>query len=526
MTSKPLATQYALGSSQIPADIGVVVRFNGFTFNDRLSALEVARVITIDGLFGTEIKDSRADNPSDDGDVAYGARHGPRTVTLSGNFEAGNLSAITAMKVALGRATNDLAEHPLVFSRYDQLDGVSSEEFLRYWLGLQTPNDLTISGGKLIKSVQDASSANAYRKVQQYSDGRATAKISAPSATVATNPITFTVMSRMQPPTPTTGDYAGAYVIFAVGSSTATLGIAYGDGTTTTSTNGPTFAWTNAQDLWLRLTTIDNDLTAELFTADPSANGSVTPVATQTLTIPAGANRTATGSGVSGYFGVMFAGNSAQTASVGVDEFRIEGYRPCDVMLQSVRMGQPLGGTEQQRGQVITRPFQVSFRASDPRLVSVPEYSSSTVVTTTNIVGRVFDRTFDVAYSSYLDAAGAPSAPSQTLVANNQGNYKSLPRVRMYGYLKNLSLFNQLTGKTLRITGEIPDNDYVEIDFQKRTAVDSHGNNRLAIVDPTSDVFTVGPGVNTMQVGADAFGGTQTNASKVILFYRSAWMGS
>lgn len=525
MSNKPLATQYALGANQIPADVGVVMKFNGFNFNDRLSALEIARVTTIDGLFGTDIKDSRADNPSDDGDVAYGARHAARTVTLSGNFEAGNLAAITAMKVALGRAVNDLAEHPLVFSRYDQLDGVSSEEFLRYWVGLQTPNDLTISGGKLVKSVQDASSSNAYRKVQQYSDGRATAKFSAPSATVATNPITLTLMSRIIPPTPTSGDYAGAYVIFAVGSSTATLGIAYGDGTTTTSTNGPTFSWTNAQDLWLRLTTIDNDLTAEIFTADPFGSAAA-PVATQTLTIPAGANRTATGAGVMGYYGLMFAGNSAQTASVGVDEFRIEGYRPCDIMLQSVRMGQPLGGTEQQRGQVVTRPFQVSLKASDPRLVSVPEYSSTVVVTATNVLGRIFDRTFPVSYSSYLDAAGAPVATSQLLSANNQGNYKSLPRVRLYGYLKNPSLFNQLTGKTLRIAGEIPDNDYVEIDFQKRTAVDSQGNNRLAIVDPTSDVFTIGPGINVIQVGADAFGGAQANASKVFLYYRSAWIGS
>jgi hypothetical protein len=522
--TKPLTDQFVLGANELPIDIGAVVRFNGFTFNDRLTVREVARLTAIDGLMDAEIKDSRGDNPSDDGDVAYEAHPGPRTVTLTGSMEAGNLQAIVKMKTALGAATNDLAEHPLVFSRYDVLDTVSSEEFTRYWLGLQTPNDLAISGGKLIKAVQDASSANAYRKVQQYSDGRATIRLSAPSATVTSANVTLSLMSRLQPPTPTTGDYAGAYLIFAVGSSTGTMGIAYGDGTTTTSTNGPTFSWSNSQTLWLRLTTMDNDLTAELFASDPFGNLAATPLATQTLNIPAGANRTATGAGVMGYYGAMFAGNSPQAASVGVDDFRIEGYRPCDVMFQLARKGQSLGGTEQQAGYAVKRPFQVSFRCSDPRLVSVPEYSSSVTVTATNVLGRVFDRTFDVAYSSYLDAAGAPVAAAQLLSADNRGNYKSLPRIRMYGYLRNPSLFNQLTGKTLRLVGEIPDNDYVDIDFSRRTAVDSQGNNRLAIIDPSSDVFTVAAGVNVIQVGADAFGGVQTNAAKVLIYYRSAWL--
>lgn len=519
-----LATNFVLATNQIPIDVGAVIKFNGFVFNDRLSAREVARVTSIDGIMGTELKDSRGDNPSDEGDIAYPAHFGPKSVTLTGVLEAGSIPSITAMRVALGLATNDLVEHPLVFNRYDQLDSVSQEEFNRYWLGAENSNNLTISAGKLQKSTQNASVANAYRKTVQFTDARTTAKIAAPSSTVASANITFYNTQRVTPPSPSAGDYTSAYVIFAVGSSTATLGISYGDGTTETQTNGPTFTWTTAQNLWIRHTAIGNVLTAEVFSVDPFTNPTATALATQTLTIPAGANRTATGAGVYGYPGVQWSGNSAQTSTVTLDEYRVEGYNPCDVMFQRARLAQALGGAETQANYQVRRPFQAIFRASDPRLVSVPEYTASAVVTATNVQGRVFDETYDVSYGTYLDSDGVPVATSQLITAVNNGNYRSLPRVRLYGYLKNPTLTNNLTGQQLRILGEIQDNDYLEIDISRRTVVDSAGNSRFGIVDPASDVFSIAAGSNVIQLGADAFGGVQTNAAAVFVYYRSAWL--
>lgn len=111
----------------VPRGIESVLQFNGLTIND-LTVIDKYRLIDIDGLDDADIRDAREEKPADDGEVAFEAFYGGRTIVLTGRIEAYELNKMRDMQEAFRTAFADLnSEFPLYFKT-----GTSSKDhFIR-----------------------------------------------------------------------------------------------------------------------------------------------------------------------------------------------------------------------------------------------------------------------------------------------------------------------------------------------------------------------------------------------------------
>jgi len=98
------------------------------------------------------------------------------------------------------------------------------------------------------------------------------------------------------------------------------------------------------------------------------------------------------------------------------------------------------------------------------------------------------------------------------------GNYFAYPyNIRINGPITNPLINNATTGRSIQINATIATGDYYTLDLRYgvKTVKDSLGNNRVATVDPTTDLATwsLAPGANII-----AIGGTGTASTSDILF--------
>lgn len=107
--------QYDIGIDRIK--VGGVeneIKFNGNTINK--SYYNDAVIVTsIDGLADPDIRDSRAENPGYDGETAFKALYGGRTIVLSGFIRSGTLSKLRDMQDGLKATFAPLEEKQLTF---------------------------------------------------------------------------------------------------------------------------------------------------------------------------------------------------------------------------------------------------------------------------------------------------------------------------------------------------------------------------------------------------------------------------
>lgn len=109
------AEEYDVGLDRIK--VGGVeneIKFNGNTINK--SYYNDAVIVTsIDGLADPDVRDSRAENPGYDGETAFRALYGGRTIVLSGFIRAGTLSKLRDMQDGLKATFAPLDEKQLIF---------------------------------------------------------------------------------------------------------------------------------------------------------------------------------------------------------------------------------------------------------------------------------------------------------------------------------------------------------------------------------------------------------------------------
>lgn len=98
----------------VPRGIEAILSYNGVVFNDT-SVVDKYRVLSIDGLADPDIRDSREDVPGDDGEDAYDAYYGGRTIVLRVRIEAFQLDKLRDMEEALRTAFSVMEEKPLYF---------------------------------------------------------------------------------------------------------------------------------------------------------------------------------------------------------------------------------------------------------------------------------------------------------------------------------------------------------------------------------------------------------------------------
>jgi hypothetical protein len=164
--------------------------------------------------------------------------------------------------------------------------------------------------------------------------------------------------------------------------------------------------------------------------------------------------------------------------------------------------------TEQQSGMEVSRDFQISLRASNPRFLSY--------------------------YQNFVDIY--PTVPTteaqQYLLASivNSGNYKAQPIFRVYGPSTGSTFTNDQTGQSFSI-GAIPYGYYYEFNMGSppgnvKYLVDSDGNNVWNFLSDDSqyiDIMGVGPYQGTLYDGTNNifyYG----DATRVQVMWRNSWI--
>ena len=98
----------------VPRGIESLLSYNGIVMND-LTVYDKYRVLAIDGLADPDIRDSREDKFSDDGEDTYDSYYGGRTIVLKVRVEAYQLDKLRDMEEALRTAFATLSESKLTF---------------------------------------------------------------------------------------------------------------------------------------------------------------------------------------------------------------------------------------------------------------------------------------------------------------------------------------------------------------------------------------------------------------------------
>jgi hypothetical protein len=107
-------TDYVPGSGlAVPTGIESLFEYNGFLMND-ITLVETYLILKVDGLDDADVRDTRENNPADDGEEPGEAFYGGRTVILTGQIQAGSLNKLRDMQSAMKSAFVTLVERPLI----------------------------------------------------------------------------------------------------------------------------------------------------------------------------------------------------------------------------------------------------------------------------------------------------------------------------------------------------------------------------------------------------------------------------
>lgn len=89
------------------------IEFNGFKINVK-NRQDAIKITSIDGLSDADVRDSRDVNPGYDGETAFSAYYGGRTIVLNGFIRAGTLNKLRDMQEGLKSIFAPLDEKPLI----------------------------------------------------------------------------------------------------------------------------------------------------------------------------------------------------------------------------------------------------------------------------------------------------------------------------------------------------------------------------------------------------------------------------
>lgn len=142
------------------------------------------------------------------------------------------------------------------------------------------------------------------------------------------------------------------------------------------------------------------------------------------------------------------------------------------------------------------RDFQVTLRASNPRVLSYMEELNQATLDTPDPDGSVF------------------------MGVLNRGNFGAQPRIRLGGTLTDPVVSNDTNGQSISLTGTIADGDYVEIDVARKTIVDQTGANQFSLLSVGSDWMELEPGYNDISIVA----ASSADSPYLYMWHRHTWM--
>lgn len=186
--------------------------------------------------------------------------------------------------------------------------------------------------------------------------------------------------------------------------------------------------------------------------------------------------------------------------------------------------------TQEDQTGVFKRSFTVALRATNPRYLSTVQKSITIQPIFITQLGRSYDRTYDLAYTTYMNAAGDPvSLGNNQEVVDNAGNWPALPVIRFNGPMDGITLVNEANDQMVRLTGLVSANDWIEVDVARGKVYDLAGNNRFPSFDTTSDWMRLPgkrlpltTGDSPISLGVTSFDGD----SSVVVTWSDTWISA
>ena len=164
---------------------------------------------------------------------------------------------------------------------------------------------------------------------------------------------------------------------------------------------------------------------------------------------------------------------------------------------------------------MIKRPFTIALKAhKQPMYESVVEHYDDLVPTAISQLGRVYDRTYDLVYETFLDSSGNPALSGNSITVHNDGNYGAKPVIRFTGSMSGISLINETNGHRINLKHSIADGEYIEVDVREGRVRNHLGENAMATWDLSSDWLELdgkrggATGDNVLSLLVDSFSGS------------------
>jgi phage-related protein len=456
----------------VPRGVEAVLSFNGLVMND-LSVYDKYRVMNIDGLADPDIRDSREDKPSDDGEDTYDSYYGGRTIVIKLRIEAYQLDKLRDMEEALRSVFADMKEKPLYFLTGDsekdhyimckKNQSLTKDEdvqsmgyrFFRDWQITLRASDPRFYRVKKKQSVSGINSVQ--EQYNQYSDFEDDI------------------------------DYNEHYLIDIGNTPNSSSAISSGwNGESKIGNKSLSFdlAPQSGMWVWYQDETIMRPQQSYIISFDYKTlfGGTLTPLTFY--------NR------FSLYTAISDSSNNLLSAYS--DNIPIYGSTEGTGIRSFIAPN---------NAHTISILIFYSYRANDP---SLPEEHL-----------QLFLDNIEIKNANIYST-------SETLNIVNIGNYSSYPLIKLAGPMENISIHNdQAPAPFNRIrfknTFEIDDGDIITIDVNNKKIIGPSGQNLISQLDKTSGWLKIMPGNNAIYLGAQTVLTPETDP-KLIVEWRDSWV--
>lgn len=498
---------YELGDrGSIPRGLEAVWEFNGLIMNDRRRP-DRFFIESIDGIDDADVRDDREDNPDRDGDTPFNPLYGGRTITITGQVEAGSMNKLRAMSQAIRTAFIDLSVDLPLLARWNDLYEDWVDPFaLGDWMTDEgDPETISQSPGSITPEIPEIVRISSV--IRTYSDFFAAVSFSTSTTLGSGSSQGWSfVFKRIG-----TFDYMRVWISGDGNLSVQRLDSTGSAGAPTTLATAP-FTPSVSTRYWLTVETVGADGILMLYSSDPSS-GSPTPAVALDFGLDDLVFDGKFSQGVDGAPG--FEWRNTDWTVFPID---IQNLAEPDAILNCRKSGS-FKMTEQQVDGRIVRPFQVILRAGDPNFYSRRTIVNSITPSSLNQLGEVFNEQFDNSFSSYMDDNYAPIGDTEgnIIFLTNLGNRPAPMTIVYEGQMRNPALQNIDTGERLRL--ETDTSTGITLDTGKKIAVDDYGNNVFNAIDDGSSMLKVPPGTSAYQLFVDSYSGEPT----VTIYHQHAW---
>lgn len=158
--------------------------------------------------------------------------------------------------------------------------------------------------------------------------------------------------------------------------------------------------------------------------------------------------------------------------------------------------------------------FIAEIRAMDPRIFETRKRTLTFGMTGLS-GGRTYDKTYDYTYGDVQSLGDVGR-----MMATNVGSFPTAPKITVSGPVRDATIENVTTGKSIRIKEGLADDESLVLDMDKRSARLNGTQDRRYYVDDASDWWDLKPGDNDIRFTGSQF---EENAS-VLIEWQSAWI--